>query len=66
MTEPDFEMFLREAAKRRLSAAQREREALAAMNEWVRSARAAGVSVAQIAEWIGTTRQRVYEILREA
>lgn len=64
MTDPDYEMFLREAAKRRLSAARKEREALAAMNAWVRSARDAGVPASQIAEWIGTTRQRVYEILR--
>lgn len=60
----DHERVLREAAARRFSAAQAERMALDALNRAVREARASGVPAVRIAEAIGTTRQRVYEILR--
>lgn len=56
---------LREAAERRSSAFLAYQDSLVALNEAVREARATGMGVVAIAEVIGTTRQRVYEILRE-
>lgn len=61
----DHDQVLREAAERRLLAVRELEASLAAMNEAVRDARAASLSAIAIASAIGTTRQRVYEILRE-
>lgn len=65
MNSEDHFGVLQEAAARRLSAARAEREALDYLNALVRDARSGGMAVVDIAEAIGTTRQRVYEILRE-
>ena len=55
---------LHEAAERRFRAAAEERQALDALNAAVREARSQGVPASRIAEVIGTSRHRVYEILR--
>lgn len=60
----DHVEVLRGAAERRLLALVEERAALDALNAAVLAARASGMSAIAIAECIGTTRQRVYEILR--
>lgn len=62
---PDYNARLREAAERRFLAAREQRYALDALNLAVREARAVGMSAQEIATEIGTSRQRVYEILRE-
>ncbi len=61
----DWHLTLRGAAERRLLAVRELDASLASMNAAVRDARAAGMSAVAIAEAIETTRQRVYEILRE-
>jgi hypothetical protein len=65
LSEAEYQTDLREAAESRLLASQEERRALDALNAAVRAARASGMRASTIAECIGTTRQRVYEILRE-
>lgn len=61
----DHEQVLLAASVRRIVAIGELEASLAAMYAAVRSARAGGMSAIRIAEVIGTTRQRVYEILRE-
>jgi hypothetical protein len=65
MSDTDHDSALFAAKHRRARAAQGEREALDAMNAAVRAASADGVSAIRIANIVGTSRQRVYEILRE-
>lgn len=55
---------LRWAAEERAAAAVKERRAMDTVKQAVQEARSANVPVTAIAEAIGTTRQRVYEILR--
>lgn len=64
MNREHFQRALQDAAERRLSAAQEERRTIAILNEIVKAARRDGMPVQEIAREIGTTRQRVYEILR--
>lgn len=56
---------LRVAAERRSLALLAYQYSVGEMKDAVCDARAAGMSAVAIAEVIGTTRQRVYEILRE-
>jgi hypothetical protein len=57
---------LHEAASRRVLAEEEEFSALEHLYWTIRQARHAGMSVIEISKLIGTTRQRVYEILRES
>ena len=54
---------IRQAAKRRDRADRTRREAVADLREQVRRAQAAGVSVSQIAQEAGLSRQGVYDLL---
>jgi DNA-binding phage protein len=65
MTQQEAIQGIRRAAKRRERAAHARHEATAELWDYCREAKAAGVSISQIAREAGLSRQGVYDLLAE-
>jgi DNA-binding phage protein len=65
MTENEAVRGLRAAAKRREAADRKRREATDDLRRYAQEAKAAGVSMSQIAREAGVSRQGLYDLLAE-
>jgi DNA-binding phage protein len=66
VTESEAVRGLRGAAKRRESADRKRREATEDLRRYAQAAKAAGLSMSQIAREAGVSRQGLYDLLADA